>query len=82
MRSLEKRHPFVLLRSCLRSAVDWYCTFVSRRQLPRDLLNAYANAIMLLGRKDKEGRNLVVWTDLEVPAVIDRKDHVENCRVD
>ncbi|KRZ30563.1 hypothetical protein T02_12003, partial [Trichinella nativa] len=35
---------------------------------------------MLLGRKDKEGGNLVVWTDLEVPAVIDRKDHVENCR--
>ncbi|KRY40108.1 hypothetical protein T01_15684 [Trichinella spiralis] len=23
-----------------------------------------------------------VWTDLEVPAGIDRKDHVENCRVD
>ncbi|KRY14678.1 hypothetical protein T12_12302 [Trichinella patagoniensis] len=27
-------------------------------------------------------RNGVVWTDFEVPAVIDPKDHVENCRVD
>ncbi|XP_003369204.1 conserved hypothetical protein [Trichinella spiralis] len=23
-----------------------------------------------------------VWTDLEIPAGIDRKDHVENCRTD
>ncbi|KRX71059.1 hypothetical protein T06_5300 [Trichinella sp. T6] len=32
--------------------------------------------------KDKEGCGGAVWTDLEVPAGIDRKDHVENCRVD
>ncbi|KRY60041.1 hypothetical protein T03_17492 [Trichinella britovi] len=31
---------------------------------------------------DKEGCGGAVWTDLEVPAGIDRKDHVENCRVD
>ncbi|KRY25121.1 hypothetical protein T01_4400 [Trichinella spiralis] len=30
----------------------------------------------------KEGCGGAVWTDLEVPAGIDRKDHVENCRVD
>ncbi|KRX31689.1 hypothetical protein T06_6726, partial [Trichinella sp. T6] len=28
---------------------------------------------------DKEGCGGAVWTDLEVPAGIDRKDHVENC---
>ncbi|KRY42866.1 hypothetical protein T01_4887 [Trichinella spiralis] len=32
--------------------------------------------------KDKEGCGGAVWTDLEVPAGIDRKDHVETCRVD
>ncbi|KRY61437.1 hypothetical protein T03_7670 [Trichinella britovi] len=32
--------------------------------------------------KDKEGCGGAVWTDLEVPAGIDRKDHVENCQVD
>ncbi|XP_003381879.1 conserved hypothetical protein [Trichinella spiralis] len=31
---------------------------------------------------DKEGGRGVVWADLEVPAGIDRKDHVQNCRVD
>ncbi|KRX70456.1 hypothetical protein T06_1174 [Trichinella sp. T6] len=30
---------------------------------------------------DKESCEGAVWTDLEVPAGIDRKDHVENCRV-
>ncbi|KRY21946.1 hypothetical protein T12_6728, partial [Trichinella patagoniensis] len=30
--------------------------------------------------KDKEGCGGAVWTDLEVPAGIDRKDHVETCR--
>ncbi|KRY48923.1 hypothetical protein T03_1356 [Trichinella britovi] len=29
--------------------------------------------------RDKEGCGGAVWTDLEVPAGIDRKDHVENC---
>ncbi|KRX67562.1 hypothetical protein T09_11448, partial [Trichinella sp. T9] len=28
--------------------------------------------------KDKEGGGGEVWRDLEVPAGIDRKDHVEN----
>ncbi|KRY02171.1 hypothetical protein T03_11103, partial [Trichinella britovi] len=32
--------------------------------------------------KNKEGCGGAVWTDLEVPAGIDRKDHVETCRVD
>ncbi|KRX12032.1 hypothetical protein T07_1300 [Trichinella nelsoni] len=32
--------------------------------------------------KDKEGCGGAVWTDLEVPAGIDRKDHAENCLVD
>ncbi|KRY96362.1 hypothetical protein T11_9426 [Trichinella zimbabwensis] len=32
--------------------------------------------------KDKEGCRGAVWTDLEMTAVIDRKDHVETCRVD
>ncbi|KRY25454.1 hypothetical protein T01_1043 [Trichinella spiralis] len=31
---------------------------------------------------DKEGGGGAVWTDLEVPAGIDRKDHVETYRVD
>ncbi|KRY40570.1 hypothetical protein T01_14132 [Trichinella spiralis] len=30
---------------------------------------------------DKEGCRGAVWTDLEVPARNNRKDHVENCRV-
>ncbi|KRY24136.1 hypothetical protein T01_6124 [Trichinella spiralis] len=29
----------------------------------------------------KKGGGGAVWTDLEVPAGIDRKDHVQNCRV-
>ncbi|KRX52602.1 hypothetical protein T09_14967 [Trichinella sp. T9] len=32
--------------------------------------------------KNEEGCGGAVWTDLEVPAGIDRKDHVEICRVD
>ncbi|KRY41723.1 hypothetical protein T01_13749 [Trichinella spiralis] len=32
--------------------------------------------------EDKEGGGGAVWTDLEVPAGIDRKDHVETYRVD
>ncbi|KRZ87489.1 hypothetical protein T08_2570 [Trichinella sp. T8] len=32
--------------------------------------------------KDKEGCGGAVWKDLEGPAGIDRKDHVETCRVD
>ncbi|KRX25494.1 hypothetical protein T07_9236 [Trichinella nelsoni] len=32
--------------------------------------------------RDKEGCGGAVWTDLEVPAGIDSKDHVETCRVD
>ncbi|KRY29922.1 hypothetical protein T03_11516, partial [Trichinella britovi] len=32
--------------------------------------------------KDKKGCKGAVWTDLEVTAVINRKDHVENCQVD
>ncbi|KRZ97411.1 hypothetical protein T08_16339 [Trichinella sp. T8] len=31
---------------------------------------------------DKEGCGGAVWTDLEVPAGIDRKDHVQTCWVD
>ncbi|KRY25865.1 hypothetical protein T03_9410, partial [Trichinella britovi] len=31
---------------------------------------------------DKKGCKGAVWTDLEVTAVINRKDHVENCQVD
>ncbi|KRZ85648.1 hypothetical protein T08_15455 [Trichinella sp. T8] len=33
-------------------------------------------------RETKEGCGGAVWADLEVPAGIDRKDHVENWRVD
>ncbi|KRX67457.1 hypothetical protein T09_9204 [Trichinella sp. T9] len=32
--------------------------------------------------KDKKGCKGAVWTDLEVTAVINRKDHVETCQVD
>ncbi|KRX70889.1 hypothetical protein T06_11794 [Trichinella sp. T6] len=35
-----------------------------------------------LRSRDKEGCGGAVWTDLEVPAGIDRKVHVETCRVD
>ncbi|KRY08707.1 hypothetical protein T12_14792, partial [Trichinella patagoniensis] len=30
--------------------------------------------------EDKESCGGAVWTDLEIPAGIDRKDHVETCR--
>ncbi|KRX40245.1 hypothetical protein T06_7865, partial [Trichinella sp. T6] len=32
--------------------------------------------------KDKKGCKGAVWTDLEVTAVINRKDHVETCQED
>ncbi|KRX84562.1 hypothetical protein T06_13345, partial [Trichinella sp. T6] len=31
--------------------------------------------------ENTEGCGGAVWTDLEVPAGIDQKDHVENCRL-
>ncbi|KRX15690.1 hypothetical protein T07_9862 [Trichinella nelsoni] len=43
-------------------------------------LHLLPNRCGIWSNSDKEGCGGAVWTDLEVPSGIDRKDHVETCR--